>query len=109
MSAPPRPLLPSGVMTTLRIEHAITDYATWRAAFDRFADARDRAGVRGHVVRRLGDDEQTLLLDLEFDDAAAAQAFARFLEERVWSWPASAPALVGVPRTRVLEVVDGAG
>ena len=32
-------------MPTLHIEHAISDIVTWRAAFDRFADARARAGV----------------------------------------------------------------
>jgi hypothetical protein len=34
-------------MATLHIEHAITDFAVWRTAFDRFADARDRAGSSG--------------------------------------------------------------
>ena len=28
---------------TLHIEHEITDYPTWKAAFDRFADARTQA------------------------------------------------------------------
>ena len=30
---------------TLHIEHAISDYPTWKAAFDRFADARTRGGA----------------------------------------------------------------
>jgi hypothetical protein len=33
-------------MTTLRIEHAISDFSTWKAAFDRFAGAWAQAGVR---------------------------------------------------------------
>jgi hypothetical protein len=28
-------------MATLRIEHPITDFETWKAAFDRFAEARE--------------------------------------------------------------------
>jgi hypothetical protein len=92
-------------MTTLRIEHAINDYETWRNAFDRFEGARADAGVRGFAIRRPVDDPLYLMLDLEFDTADAAHAFAFFLEQRVWSTPAASPALVGAPRTRVLEVV----
>jgi hypothetical protein len=32
-------------MFTLSIEHRITDFPTWKTAFDRFAEARDQAGV----------------------------------------------------------------
>ncbi len=31
-------------MATLHIEHPITDFDTWRSAFDRFAEARDERG-----------------------------------------------------------------
>ena len=37
---------------TLRIEHPIRDYQVWQAAFDRFSQAREQAGVRGYVIRR---------------------------------------------------------
>ncbi len=91
-------------MTTLRIEHAIHDYDQWKAAFDRFAQVRQTAGVSGHAIRLPIDDPHYLMLDLEFPSADAAEAFARFLVERVWSSPDAAPALAGVPRTRVLEL-----
>ncbi len=93
-------------MTTLRIEHAIHDFDQWRAAFDRYAEVRVDAGVRGYTIRRPADDDRYLMLDLEFDTADAATAFARFLEQRVWSSPESAPALAGVPRTRLLELLE---
>ena len=93
-------------MTTLRIEHAISDYPTWKAAFDRLADVRRRAGVRGFAIRRPADDQHYLMLDLEFDGPEGAEAFGRFLTERVWSSPTSAPALAGVPRTRILDLLD---
>ncbi len=66
-------------MTTLRIEHAITDYQLWKKAFDGFAEARASAGVRGCAIRRPVDDPNYLMLDLEFDTARVAEAFARFL------------------------------
>ncbi len=91
-------------MTTLRIEHTIHDYDRWKAAFDGFAQVRVDAGVRGYAIRRPVDDPRYLMLDLEFDTADAAGNFARFLEQQVWSSPESAPALAGVPRTRLLEL-----
>jgi hypothetical protein len=95
-------------MTTLRIEHAIHDYDLWKTAFDSFADARANAGVRSFAIRQPAGDPKYLMLDLEFDGATRAEAFAAFLEQHVWSSPDSAPALAGVPRTRILDLV-GAG
>jgi hypothetical protein len=91
-------------MATLRIEHAIHSYETWQKAFDSFAEARARAGVRSFAIRQPLDDPEYLMLDMEFDTAGQAEAFAEFLHQRVWSSPASSPALAGAPRTRVLEV-----
>ncbi len=96
-------------MTTLRIEHAIHDYGLWKAAFDSFADARAKAGVRGFAIRQPADDPKYLMLDLEFEGAGQAAAFAAFLEQRVWSSPDSAPALAGLPRTRILDLVGSGG
>lgn len=93
-------------MTTLRIEHAIHDYDLWKRAFDGLADARATAGVRGFVIRRPVDDPSYLMIDLEFDDPNGAEAFATFLTQRVWSSPASSPALAGAPRTRILDLVQ---
>ena len=91
---------------TLHIEHAITDYPTWKAAFDRFADARDQAGVTAHRVRILEEDPRQIVIDLDFDAPPRAHAFSRFLHERVWE-TGNAPALLGTATTRVLiEPVD---
>jgi hypothetical protein len=93
-------------MTTLRIEHAITDYQLWKTAFDGFADARARAGVRSFAIRLPVDDPKYLMLDLEFDTAAVAQGFADFLVQHVWAAPASSPGLAGAPKTRILDLVQ---
>jgi len=93
-------------MTTLHIEHAITDYATWKGAFDRFAEARLRAGVRGHRIRRPVDDPAYLYIDLDFATEEQAAAFLGFLRTQVWASPGSAPALVGAQQTRILTTID---
>lgn len=92
-------------MTTLRIEHAIHDYRLWKTAFDSFAQARANAGVRSVAIRQPADDPKYLMLDLEFDSAVPAEAFAGFLQQHVWSTPASSPGLASAPQTRILDLV----
>lgn len=58
-----------------------------------------------HAIRRPVGDPRSLMLDLEVDTVAPAGTFTQFLEQRVWSSPSSAPALAGVPRARLLELV----
>jgi hypothetical protein len=90
-------------MVTLHIEHAITDFAVWKAAFDRFADARDRAGVTHAEIRQPVGDPNYIVIDLDFPTVDRAERFLTFLNERVWSTPANAPALAGAPRTTILD------
>ena len=52
-------------MTTLHIEHPITDLATWRGAFDRFAERRRQGGVCGERLQRPVDDGHYVLVDLD--------------------------------------------
>jgi hypothetical protein len=90
-------------MATLHIEHPITDYAVWRAAYDRFAELRRSAGVVADRVSRPVDAPNDIVLELDFGSAEEATAFLRFLETEVWSSAERAPALAGRPRTLVLE------
>jgi hypothetical protein len=93
-------------MTTLRIEHAVTEFATWCAAFDRFAGLREQAGVLSYRIWRPVDDERYVTLDLDFAERDSAEAFLSVLRERVWAIPANSPALLGAPSTQILEPAD---
>ncbi len=93
-------------MTTLRIEHPITDLSTWLDAFGRFAEARKNAGVKAQRVHQPVGDDQYICVELDFDTADEAQDFKRFLETNVWSSPDASPGLAGIPRARVLRRVD---
>ena len=93
---------PGATVTTLHIEHSISNLQTWRAAFARFAEVRARFGVRAERVRHPVDDPLHLILDLDFDSEEEAGHFLAFLEENVWSSTDKAPALVGTPSARVL-------
>jgi len=92
-------------LITLRIEHAIHDYEIWQKAFDSFAEVRAKAGVRSFAIRQPVDDPKYLMLDLQFDTAGRAEAFAEFLHQHVWSSPTSAPGLAGAPQTQILDLV----
>jgi hypothetical protein len=97
-------------MSTLHIEHAITDFDVWVAAFARFDEARRTAGVRDERVYRPIEDPHFVVIDLDFDSPAKAKEFLRFLETVVWQNPANSPALTGSPRALVLErATAGAG
>lgn len=92
-------------MFTLAIEHAITDFPTWKTAFDRFAEARAQAGVVSDRIRRPVDDRNHLVIELDFRDQDQAEAFRQFLTTVVWANPDASPALSGRPSTRILEPV----
>jgi|SRR3974377_1598949 len=95
-------------MATLHIEHPITDFDTWKAAFDRFAEQRKNAGVRGHRILRPVDDVNYVVVDLDFQTPDEAEKFLDFLRAKVWNSTESAPALAGAPHTKILEPADAA-
>ena len=94
-------------MITLRIEHAISDYDTWKRAFDAFAGARRMAGVLRYAIRQPASDAAFVSLDLEFGSAGQAEAFEAFLRANVWSSPQTSPALAGMPRTQLFDLRSG--
>ena len=90
-------------MVTLHIEHPITDFTTWSAAFRRFGVARAEGGVLAARAYRPIDDDKYVLIDLDFTTIEEAQQFEQFLRLRVWGSPGNAPALAGAPITRILR------
>lgn len=90
-------------MTTLHIEHPITDLNAWLAAFDRFADARAKAGVQAQRILHPVDDPHYIIIDLDFTTAQQAQRFLAFLNTTVWSSTDNAPALAGTPQVKLLQ------
>ncbi len=90
-------------MFTLSIEHAISDFPSWKQAFDRFADARRTSGVTSSRIRRPVNDPHYLVIELDFANQENAETFRQFLENVVWANRDASPALVGAPTTRILE------
>jgi hypothetical protein len=90
-------------MSTLHIEHPITDFATWSTAFAGFAETRRSAGVLAQRILRPVDDDRYVMVQLDFSNAGAATAFKDFLTTVVWTSADSAPGLAGTPRALVLD------
>ncbi len=93
-------------MSTLHIEHPITDYATWRRAFDNFAAARQSGGVTAYRVQQPIDDPRYIVVDLDFNTAEQARGFLDFLQGTVWATPANSPGLAGSPQARILATTE---
>ncbi len=90
-------------MPTLHIEHAVTDFEVWKAAFERFAGVRQQAGVLQHRIQRPVDDPRFVVIDLDFESTGDAEAFLELLHTKVWASSENAPALIGTPHTKILE------
>lgn len=61
-------------MVRLFARHQVADYATWRKVYDAFD--RSSLGVRAHAVYRAVGDGNNITVWHDFDDQAAAEAFA---------------------------------
>ena len=73
-----------------------------------FSQVHATAGVRSQLIRRPTTDPNYVVIDLEFEDEAAATACLHVLQTRIWTSPANSPALAGAPTTRLLTT-EGAG
>ena len=94
-------------MITVRIEHPIKSFETWKLAFDRDPVDRKGSGVRRYQVLRPIDDPAYVLIDLDFDTADEANRFLVGMR-RVWASPQAAPALGGTPKVAIVQAVETA-
>ena len=68
-------------MTTVHIENTVLDFDTWKANFDKYERFRAEQGVQSYRVSRSVTEPNEVLVDLEFSDQGAAQAFLPQLEK----------------------------
>ena len=68
-------------MPILQIEHRVRDYDAWKRAFDSDPVGRSQGGVRKHRIVRGVDDPNLVAIELEFDQAEAAESFRGALEQ----------------------------
>jgi hypothetical protein len=100
------------LMHTLKIEHPVSDFQAWRAAFDRDPVGRERSGVRGYRVFRPIDDPRYVIIDLDFAELDEVHAFVAALRA-LWEGVDAAPGLLREggaapvkPKTRIVDQVE---
>ena len=93
-------------MATLRVELEVRDYDLWRTAFGQDAGGRQRAGARRYRIFRPVDDPKFVMLDIDFDTVDQAERFLEVMRKDVWPSPEKAPAKVGTPETRIVDMVE---
>jgi hypothetical protein len=91
-------------MTTVHIENTVRDFDTWKANFDQYERFRAEQGVRSYRVSRSVTEPDEVLIDLEFCDETAAQAFLPKLEQ-ILSSPQAQAQLVRHSVPRLFAVV----
>jgi quinol monooxygenase YgiN len=77
-------------MTTVHIENTVRDFDTWKANFDKYERFRAEQGVQSYRVSRSITEPNEVLIDLEFCDETAAEAFLPSLEKIISSPQAQA-------------------
>lgn len=68
-------------MTTVHIENTVQDFGTWKANFDKYERFRAEQGVQSYRVSRSVTEPSEVLIDLQFRDEMAAQAFLPKLKQ----------------------------
>ena len=67
-------------MTTMFVRHTVSDYKTWRKAYDDFAPVQKAKGVKAEAVYRAVENPNDITVTHEFATIEAAQAFAESAE-----------------------------
>ena len=95
-------------MATLRIDLEVKDYDLWHTAFGKDAGGRSRHGAQRHRIFCAAGDDHQVSLDIDFPTVGEAERFLTVLRTQVWPSPDKAPAKVGAPSARIIEMVEAA-
>ncbi len=70
-------------MFILRIEHSVQDFNGWKKLFDSDPIERKQSGVRRYRISRPVDNDNFVMIDLEFDTESQAESTLASLQ-KVW-------------------------
>ena len=90
-------------MPTLRIEHAVPDFAGWKRAFDSDPADRKGSGVRRYQVSRSVEDPNFVMIDLEFDSQEDAEGLLAKMRE---VWNGEGRNVMRNPQARIVDTVE---
>lgn len=91
-------------MPTLRIEHDVPDFNSWKRAFDSDPADRKGSGVRRYQVSRSVDNPNYVMIDLEFDSREEAEGLLAKMR-RVWGSD-EGQRVMRNPHARIVDTVE---
>jgi hypothetical protein len=90
-------------MYTLRIQHSTQDFNGWKKAFDSDPVGRQKSGVRRHQIYRAVENENFVMIDLEFDDRSQAEATLSALRK---VWGRVEGNIMMNPQTQIAQIIE---
>jgi hypothetical protein len=88
----------------LRIEHTVSNFDSWKTAFDSDPVGRQKSGVRRYRILRPTDDPNYIMIDLEFDGLKQAENFTSALRN-LWG-STEAQKVIQNPKLRIVEQME---
>jgi hypothetical protein len=90
-------------MIVLQIEHLVPDFNGWKKAFDSDPVNRKQSGVKRYRIYRQADNPSYVILELEFDNLAEAEAMLASLQKL---WNQVEGKVMMSPQARIVEAVE---
>ena len=90
-------------MYTLRIQHAVADFASWKRLFDLDPIDRKKMGVTRYRILRPIDDLKCVIIFLEFEAIEQARATEAALLKLLTKVEGT---VMSKPKTRILEIIE---
>ncbi len=91
--------------STLRIEHKVEDFDSWKRAFDSDPIGRQKSGVRHYRILRSTDDPNYIMIHLEFDNLKEAENVKLALQN-MWNNNPEAQKVMQNPKLRIVEQTE---
>ncbi len=88
----------------LRIEHTVSNFDSWKTAFDSDPVGRQKSDVRSYRILRPTDDPNYVMIDLEFDGLKQAENFTSALRN-LWG-STEAQKVMQNPKLRIVEQME---
>lgn len=90
-------------MAYLLVRQKVKDFVNWKAVFDEHGSARKASGSKGGYLFRSTNDQNEILVLMEWDDAKNAQ---RFLDSQDLKQAMQRAGVADQPDVYVLEEID---
>ena len=91
-----------GSMYNLHIEHQVPDFGNWKKAFDSDPVGRKRMGVRTYQIQRDVNNQNYIIIDLQFDTVQQAEALLAAMRN---VWKQVDGKIMVNPQARISEIV----